>query len=80
MTKRNGQERGRRNRKRAPAGFISQHEQAARLGVTIRTLERWRKEHFGPPYCRAGKTVYYRDGSGEEWLRDNEKNPALVRP
>jgi len=33
---------------------------AARWGKSVRTLQRWRAEGYGPAYLRIGGTIHYR--------------------
>jgi predicted DNA-binding transcriptional regulator AlpA len=43
---------------------------AARLGVSTRTLQRWRRDGSGPAYMRAGpRAIRYSDAALEEWSR-----------
>jgi len=35
---------------------------AQRWNKSLRTLQRWRSEGYGPPYIRIGGTVHYRVG------------------
>jgi hypothetical protein len=39
---------------------VSEHFLAARWGKSVRTLQRWRAERYGPAYLRVGGTVLYR--------------------
>ena len=39
---------------------VSTDEAARRLGMSPRTLERWRLEHRGPAYVKLGKRRCYR--------------------
>lgn len=44
---------------------------AARLGRSVRTLKRWRKEKVGPPYVRTETGgVLYDEAELEKWLKD----------
>ncbi|MFD1193808.1 helix-turn-helix domain-containing protein [Seohaeicola saemankumensis] len=46
------------------------------LGVSPRTLSRWHAQRLGPPRCKVGRTVLYRQEAVEHWLRENEINPT----
>lgn len=49
--------------------LLSEQEVAAWLGVSVRTLRRWRLEHgYGPPIVRVGRFVRYRRGDVEAWI------------
>jgi hypothetical protein len=39
---------------------IDQRHLAARWGLSVRTLERWRSRHEGPPFLKLGGRVTYR--------------------
>jgi hypothetical protein len=40
--------------------LFSEPELATRYGKTIRTLQRWRTEGYGPTYLRIGGSILYR--------------------
>jgi hypothetical protein len=40
--------------------LFSEPELATRYGKTIRTLQRWRAEGYGPTYLRIGGSIFYR--------------------
>jgi hypothetical protein len=37
----------------------TENEQAERLGVTVKTLRRWRDCHYGPAFTRLGRSYFY---------------------
>lgn len=41
---------------------------AEQLGVSPRTLERWRRTGAGPAYLRAGRHVRYDSGEIHAWI------------
>jgi hypothetical protein len=45
---------------------------AVELGVTARTVVRWRLEGGGPPVTRMGRLVRYRRESARKWLLAQE--------
>jgi predicted DNA-binding transcriptional regulator AlpA len=57
--------------------LLSQGPLARLLGLSERTLERWRSEHLGPPFVRLVGlgSVRYRKADIDEWLE-----AQLVRP
>jgi len=57
--------------------LLNQDQLAALLGVSERTLERWRSEHLGPPFVRLVGlgSVRYRKADVDQWLEGQ-----LVRP
>ncbi len=52
------------------------HELARRLGVSVRSLERWRAEGTGPAYTRAGGIILYSEADVTEWLARNRRPTA----
>ncbi len=48
--------------------FLTASQTARLLNTTERTLERWRRADYGPPYLRLGKRrVGYRQQDVESW-------------
>lgn len=56
-------------------------EVADRLGVSIRTLEHWRRCGFGPPFHRLGvgkrRLVVYFEDELAIWIKDSSSPSAL---
>ena len=50
-----------RRLQRAPAARLAldEHELAARWGLSVKTLRRWRQESLGPVFCKLGARVTY---------------------
>jgi len=48
--------------------LLPQQTVAARLGVTARTIERWRTEGAGPPFLKVGRGVRYDEADLSAWL------------
>lgn len=46
------------------------------LGVSRRTLSRWHAMRVGPPRCKVGQRVLYRQSAIDEWLASNETMPV----
>jgi hypothetical protein len=38
---------------------LNEHELAARWGMSVKTLRRWRQEQLGPVFCKLGARVIY---------------------
>jgi len=57
--------------------LLNQEQLASLLGLSERTLERWRSEHLGPPFVRLVGlgSVRYRKDDIDQWLEEQ-----LVRP
>lgn len=50
--------------------FLTEHETALRLGVSTRTLARWRSTGNGPPFVRLGvRRIGYTPSDIESWAR-----------
>jgi predicted DNA-binding transcriptional regulator AlpA len=61
------------------AGYLSTDQCAKQLGVTRRTLWRWRKARTGPPITQLGGAVMYRIAAVEQWLRSREMKMVRER-
>ncbi|MCC6366870.1 MAG: helix-turn-helix domain-containing protein [Bryobacterales bacterium] len=48
--------------------LLNDHEVAARVGVSVATVRRWRQLGTGPLYLKIGALVWYRLQSIQEWL------------
>jgi len=48
--------------------MLTTKQLAARLGISPRTAERWRREGYGPPACKLSrKVVRYDESDLERW-------------
>ena len=57
------------NGKRKGSEFLTRHDVADLLGMSVWGLVRWRREHRGPPFVRIGrKTVRYPRRDFDKWL------------
>jgi len=54
------------------SGWISRPDLALELDVSIDTLRRWEQQRFGPPCVRAGRKVWYRRVTVQNWLEEQE--------
>jgi predicted site-specific integrase-resolvase len=57
-------------------GYLTEDQQALKLGVTVRTLRKWRASGEGPAFVKAGKRVLYTDESAAAWLKAREQKPV----
>jgi predicted site-specific integrase-resolvase len=57
-------------------GYLTEDGQALKLGVTVRTLRKWRATGEGPTFVKAGKRVLYTDDSAAAWLKAREQKPV----
>jgi predicted DNA-binding transcriptional regulator AlpA len=48
--------------------LLNEHEAAAPLGVSVRTLQNWRLRGGGPPYQKLGSAVRYSTSKLHEWI------------
>ena len=53
--------------------LFSEHQLAALLSVSLRTVRRWHTERRGPRRVKIGRAVYYRRESVLEWVADREE-------
>jgi predicted DNA-binding transcriptional regulator AlpA len=51
--------------------LLDQRDAAKVLGVSVRTLERYRVTGMGPRFCRLGRLVRYRECDLEDWVRSS---------
>lgn len=54
--------------KRLLRGTMSERELAEQLGLSTRTLLRWRLQGVGPPFVRLGRSVRYSGAAVREWM------------
>jgi hypothetical protein len=54
-----------------PCQWLTQDQLAARLDISVRSLERMRNAGTGPRFAKAGKRVLYRLIDVEEWLAEH---------
>ena len=52
---------------------LSEEQLAAELGITIRTLARWRALREGPAVTRIGRAVYYARDDVRNWLTSQRR-------
>lgn len=52
--------------------WISRADLALELGLSVDTLRRWEIQRFGPPCVRAGRKVFYRRTTVQDWLEEQE--------
>lgn len=49
-------------------GYFNARELAQHLGISMPTVQRWRKEGKGPPYIKIGQIIRYEKQAVEAWL------------
>ena len=49
-------------------GFVCERDLAQQLGLSTRTLWRWRNTGYGPKACKCGKRVVYSLKDVTEWF------------
>ena len=55
--------------------FLSEPQLARLLGITIYSLQNWRRRDVGPPYARFGRSVRYHRGEVEAWVEAQMHTP-----
>ena len=54
-----------------PQAYLSESQSADHLGVSKKSLQRWRFYRQGPPYSKLnGKTIRYRREDLDQWMSD----------
>ncbi len=60
----------------------NERQEAARLNVSVRTLQSWRTKGDGPPFVKLGRSVRYDPRRVDEWLtsraRRNTSDPGPI--
>lgn len=59
------------------ADYFTTEELAHELGVSFRTIMRWRLARHGPPATYVGRRIYYKASSVRTWLAARER-PAVA--
>ena len=54
--------------------WITETEAAARIGVSLRTLQRYRAAESGPAYSAIGGRLRYMPEDVEQWLTDQRRS------
>jgi excisionase family DNA binding protein len=54
--------------------LLTQQQLAEELQVSVRTLERWRREGAGPPWVRVGRSPRYRRDDIDRWLEATRRS------
>jgi hypothetical protein len=63
------------NQKKIP-GHTHEREQAAKLGFTLDTLRRWRRQGKGQAYAIIGREIFYIDADESRWLASLKVTPT----
>ena len=53
--------------------LLTEQDLAGELGLTVRTLRRWRALRESPPYVRIGRQIFYRSDAVRAWLLARER-------
>lgn len=58
-------------------GYLTTAQVAQRVGISRRTVKRWRNEGAGPVFVRPNgrRMVRYRESDVEAWLSSTETHP-----
>ena len=58
------------------SAFFSESEAADYLGISKKTLQRWRFDHKGPAYAKLnGKLIRYHQADLDEWMDQQTITP-----
>jgi hypothetical protein len=49
-------------------GYVTEHDLAEQVGVSVFTLRAWRRKKYGPPSAKLGKLVVYRQLDVDEFM------------
>jgi hypothetical protein len=52
--------------------LIDREAAAIALDISVRTLDRWHRDGFGPPRIRYSRKIRYRAGAIKAWIRGYE--------
>jgi len=76
-------ESGRNPRRMNPGGVtriaLDENELAARWGLSVKTLRRWRQEQLGPVFCKLGARVTYLISEIEAFERRVSRHSTFAR-
>jgi hypothetical protein len=53
-------------------GYFSEEEEAARLGIGLACLRRWRRDGMGPLAVKVGRHVVYPHDSDQKWVAEQQ--------
>lgn len=62
-----------------PRIALNEHELAARWGLSVKTLRRWRQESLGPVFCKLGARVTYLISEVEAFERRVSRHSTSAR-
>ena len=70
-----------RRPRRQPEGellrkFMSEAELATELGISTRTIIRWRRLHEAPPHTRIARRIFYHRDTAAAWLAARQRGAA----
>lgn len=57
--------------------MLNEREVAARLGISIKTLQAWRLTRKGPTYSKLGRAVRYHAEAVERFVAERQVQAAL---
>ena len=59
--------------------LIPEAEYVAQRRVTLRTVQRERAQHIGPPFIKLGRAIFYRPAAIDAWLLAVEQDQPRAR-
>jgi hypothetical protein len=54
-------------------GWITEQQYADQIGVSLATVRRWRRQHYGPTFVKIGRRDYCRENAAAEFAADQLK-------
>ena len=63
-----------RNENLSAGSFVDTRQAAELIGMSSRTLEKWRVEGTGPPFLKLGRRVLYSRADLEAWLLSRRRH------
>ncbi len=64
---------------KVPRLALNEYELAARWGLSVKTLRRWRQEQLGPIFCKLGARVTYLISEVEAFERRVSRHSTFAR-
>jgi excisionase family DNA binding protein len=60
--------------------YLTPKEAAPLINVSLRTLELWRSNHYGPRYIKVGRKILYSRAVIDQWLMDKSYGSTSEYP
>ena len=60
--------------------LLTERQAADKLGLSDRTLQRWRETGYGPPFRKPGKSVRYVEFEIDDWINRKRYGSSSAYP